>query len=213
MTTGSAPSSQGMREEAAVQDHPRWPGYLASLTKNGYFKGSKVGSAQYKELMTEAAQLFMQTQAQQPTRGAVAATPAQSIAAILEQPVQPELFKVTCLWCFCPILSSFCVPTARGGSTPCMLLTLHVNLLSGEIPACTFAQARSSGIVCVCSDQCAACSCLYCTCQILLSSIDQGVSAPRGFTVCFCLGVWCCQGRGCTVAVQGGSCSLMHVAA
>lgn len=83
-----------MQGDAPVKDHPRWPGYLASLTRNGYFKDSIQGSAQYKELLTEAAQAFMQPQPEQQSEGA-GPTPAQIISAILEQPVQPELFKVT----------------------------------------------------------------------------------------------------------------------
>lgn len=78
---------------AAAKDNPQWQGYLASLTKNGYFKENIPGSAQYKELMTEASQTFIQTQAQQPLAGLTAA-PAQCIATILQQPVQAELFKV-----------------------------------------------------------------------------------------------------------------------
>ena len=90
-TSESTPSSQSKHADA--QDNPRWQGYLASLTKNGYFKENIPGSAQYKELMTKASQAFMQTQAQQQSAGHTAA-PAQSIATILQQPVQAELFKV-----------------------------------------------------------------------------------------------------------------------
>lgn len=94
MTTGSVPTPQGTQGGPAVQDHPRWPGYLASLTRNGYFKDSIQGSAQYKELLTEAAQAFMEAQPEQQSAGA-GPTPAQSITAILEQPARPELYKVT----------------------------------------------------------------------------------------------------------------------
>lgn len=103
-STGGA---QAKQVDAAGQDNPRWPGYLASLTRNGYFKGNIPGSAQHKELMTTALHSFMQSQAQQQSAGPTAA-PAQSIVAILQEPVQPELFKVIfcrpCRW----ILSAGC---------------------------------------------------------------------------------------------------------
>lgn len=91
-SSGSVPTPQGTQGGPAVQDHPRWPGYLASLTRNGYFKDSIQGSAQYKELLTEAAQAFMEAQPEQQSAGA-GPTPAQSITAILEQPARPELYK------------------------------------------------------------------------------------------------------------------------
>ena len=97
-TSEPAASSHHKQVDATAQDNPQWQGYLASLTKNGYFKGNIPGSAQYKELMTEASQAFMQTQAQQQSAGLTAA-PAQSIATILQQPVQAELFKVTVCAC------------------------------------------------------------------------------------------------------------------
>lgn len=92
-TSEPAHSSHHEQVDAAAQDNTKWQGYLASLTKNGYFKGNIPGSAQYKELMIEASQAFMQSQAKQQSAGLTAA-PAQSIAALLQQPVQAELFKV-----------------------------------------------------------------------------------------------------------------------
>lgn len=93
-------------DTAVLQDNPRWAAFKASLIKNSFFKGNIAGSAQYKELLTEAAQSFMRSQKQQE---AVEATdgPAESIASILQQPICPEQFKVTDS-VFCRISAQIC---------------------------------------------------------------------------------------------------------
>ena len=80
-------------DAADLQDNPQWAAFKASLTKNGYFKGNIAGSAQYKELLAEAAQSFMHSQEQHQAIEATEA-PAETIASILQQLMCPEQFKV-----------------------------------------------------------------------------------------------------------------------
>lgn len=93
---------------AALKDNTRWAAYQASLAKNGYFKGNIPGSVQYKALLAEAAQSFMHTQGQQQSVGPNQ-SPAETIAAILEQPIQPENFQVLC----CPCWFAYYLSTTR----------------------------------------------------------------------------------------------------
>ena len=77
--------------------NPQWAAYKASLVKNSYFKGNIPGSVQYKQLLSEALKAFGENEAYQRAADAAAA-PAEAIAALLQQPIDPEQFQV-CMLC------------------------------------------------------------------------------------------------------------------
>ncbi len=91
-TTGQMPQGPQL-DAAALKDNPQWAAFKGSLAKNGYFKGNIPDSAQYKTLLAEAVQSFAQSEVYQQSADAAAA-PAEAIAAILQQPVDLEQFKV-----------------------------------------------------------------------------------------------------------------------
>lgn len=93
---GHTSEGNGQPSESALKDSPQWAAYKASLAKNGYFQGNIPGSAQYKQLLAVAVQSFTQNEAYEQSVDA-AAEPGETIAAILQQPINRDQFKVLAL--------------------------------------------------------------------------------------------------------------------
>ena len=94
-SSNSQPINPSQMDPSALNNNPQWAAYKASLDKNGFFKGNIPGSAQYKQLLSEAVQSFAQNEAYQQAAEAAAA-PAEAIFALLQQPTKSEQFQVCC---------------------------------------------------------------------------------------------------------------------
>lgn len=110
VSAGASGLDDTVRQRPASQtctDSPQWAAYTASLGRNGYFRGNIPGSAQYKQLLAQAEQSFTQLDAHKQS-AADAASPAEAILAILEQPVDVQALQV-CLSQCCIWLKDLCL--------------------------------------------------------------------------------------------------------